>query len=74
MEKMETEELKTALTHWLICERDWGVFKKKEHYWLELLSNGNMCGRSDNIKGIEIKDFPYDDFYEIFSLSHIRIW
>lgn len=67
------EELKTALRHWLICKKDYDVFKKGEHYWLELLINGNMCGRSDNIKGVEIKDFPYDKFYEIFILSNERI-
>ena len=50
-----------------------GVFKKEERYWLELLSNGNFCGRSDNIKGVVINDFPYDQFYDIFTLSMERV-
>lgn len=70
---MEFEELRTALKHWLICKRDFGVFRKGEHYWLELLVNGNLYGRSDNVKEIEVKDFPYDEFYDIFSLSIERI-
>ena len=70
---MEFEELRTALKHWLICKRDFGVFRKGEHYWLELLVNGNLYGRSDNVKEIEVKDFPYDEFYDIFSLSIERV-
>jgi len=66
---MGEKELRTALTHWLICKKDFGVFKKGEHYWLELLVNGNLYGRSDNVKEVEIKDFPYDRFYKIFALS-----
>lgn len=54
---MEEQELKTALTHWLICKKDFDVFKKGEYYWLELLVNGNLYGRSDNVKEVEIKDF-----------------
>ena len=70
---MEEKELRAALTHWLICKKDLGVFKKEERYWLELLSNGNFCGRSDNIKGVVINDFPYDQFYDIFTLSTERV-
>jgi hypothetical protein len=70
---MEEKELRTALTHWLICKKDFGVFKKGEHYWLELLSNGDLCGRSDNIKGVVINNFPYDQFYGIFTLSTERV-
>lgn len=66
---MKEKELRTALTHWLICKKDFGVFKKGEYYWLELLINGNMYGRSDNIKGVVINYFPYDQFYDIFTLS-----
>ncbi len=40
---------------------------------LELLSNGDLCGRSDNIKGVVINDFPYDKFYDIFTLSMERV-
>jgi hypothetical protein len=29
---MEEKELRTALTHWLICKKDFGVFKKGQ-YW-----------------------------------------
>lgn len=57
IKKMEEQELKTALTHWLICKKDFDVFKKGEYYWLELLVNGNLYGRSDNVKEVEIKDF-----------------
>ena len=70
---MEEKELRTALTHWLICNKDFGVFKKGGRYWLELLSNGDLCGRSDNIKGIAINYFPYDQFYDIFTLSMERV-
>lgn len=70
---MEEEELRTALTHWLLCKKDFGVFKKGEYYWLELLINGNLYGRSDNVKEVEIKDFPYDQFYDIFYLSVERV-
>jgi hypothetical protein len=70
---MEEEELRTALTHWLLCKKDFGVFKKGEYYWLELLMNGNLCGRSDNVKEVEINDFPYDQFYDIFYLSVERV-
>lgn len=72
-QKMEEQELRTALTHWLICKKDFDVFKKGEHYWLELLVNGNLYGRSDNVKEVEIKDFPYDQFYDIFNLSIERV-
>lgn len=70
---MEEKELRTALTHWLICKKDFGVFKKGEYYWLELLSNGILCGRSGNIKGVVINYFPYDQFYDIFTLSMVRV-
>lgn len=70
---MEEKELRTALTHWLICNKDFGCFKKGEYYWLELLVNGNLYGRSDNVKEVEIKDFPYDQFYDIFTLSLERV-
>lgn len=70
---MEEQELRTALTHWLICKKDFSVFKKGERYWLELLINGNMYGRSDNIKEVLIDKFPYDQFYEIFTLSMERV-
>ena len=70
---MEEQELRTALTHWLICKKDFSVFKKSERYWLELLINGNMYGRSDNIKEVLIDKFPYDQFYEIFTLSMERV-
>lgn len=70
---MEEQELRTALTHWLICKKDFRVFKKGEHYWLELLSNGDLCGRSDNIKGVVINYFPFDQFYDIFTLSMERV-
>ena len=70
---MEEKELRTALTHWLICKKDFLVFKKEERYWLELLSNGDLCGRSDNIKGVVINDFQYDKFYDIFTLSMERV-
>lgn len=70
---MEEKELRTALTHWLICKKDFGVFKKGESYWLELLSNKGLCGRSDDIKDVVINDFPYDQFYDIFTLSMERV-
>ena len=70
---MEEKELRIALKNWLICKKEFGVFKKEEHYWLELLSNGDLIGRSDNIKGIVINDFPYDHFYDIFTLSMERV-
>lgn len=70
---MEEKELRTALTHWLICKKDFSVFKKGEYYWLELTINGCMYGRSDNIKGVLIDRFPYDQFYEIFTLSIERV-
>lgn len=31
---MEEKELRTALTHWLICNKDFEMFKKGERYWL----------------------------------------
>lgn len=46
--------IREYLSHWLVCTKDTGIFCKGEHYWLELLENGNFCGRSDNIKGIAI--------------------
>ena len=70
---MEEKELRTALTHWLICNKDFEMFKKGERYWLELLVNGKLYGRSDNVKEIEIKNFPYDQFYNIFTLSIERV-
>jgi hypothetical protein len=69
---MEEQELRTALTHWLICKKDYQIFKKGEHYWLELLLNGNFCGRSDNIKN-NVVYIPYDKFYDIFTLSIERV-
>jgi hypothetical protein len=66
------EEIRAACTHWLICKKDYGVFKKGEHYWLEILLNGNMFGRSDNVKGMIIT-VPFLDFYEIFTLSSERV-
>lgn len=70
---MEEKQLRTALKNWLICKKDFGTFKKGERYWLELLSNGCLCGRSDNVKGVVINDFPYDHFYDIFTLSMERV-
>ena len=70
---MEEKELRAALTHWLICKKDFRVFKKGERYWLELLSNWDLCGRSDNIKDVVINYFPYDQFYDIFTLSMERV-
>lgn len=69
---MEEQELRTALTHWLICKKDYQIFKKGERYWLELLLNGTFCGRSDNIKNIVVY-IPYDRFYDIFTLSIERV-
>lgn len=69
---MEEKELRAALTHWLICKKDYGVFKKGEHYWLEMLPNGNMFGRSDNVKG-KIITVPFYEFYDIFTLSMERV-
>lgn len=54
-------------------KKDFSVFKKGERYWLELTINGCMCGRSDNIKGVLIDKFPYDQFYDILTLSIERI-
>ena len=54
-------------------KKDFSVFKKGERYWLELTINGCMYGRSDNIKGVLIDKFPYDQFYDIFTLSIERI-
>lgn len=42
--------IREYLSHWLICTKDTGLFRKGEHYWLELLEEGFFCGRSDNIK------------------------
>lgn len=42
--------IREYLSHWLVCTKDTGLFRKGEHYWLELLEDGIFCGRSDNIK------------------------
>lgn len=42
--------IREYLSHWLVCTEDTGIFRKGEHYWLELLEDGNFCGRSDNVK------------------------
>ena len=70
---MEEKQLRIALKNWLICKKDFGVFKKGEHYWLELLSNGDLYGRSDNVKDVVINNIPYDQFYDIFTLSMERV-
>lgn len=42
--------IREYLSHWLICTKDTGLFRKGEHYWLKLLEDGTFCGRSDNVK------------------------
>ncbi len=46
--------IREYLGYWLECTESFGPFVKGEHYWLELLENGNLYGRSDNVKEQEI--------------------
>lgn len=48
------KEIRAYFGYWLVCTKDFGFFFEGEHYWLELLENGNICGRSDNVKGKEM--------------------
>lgn len=72
MNKELEQEIRTALKHWLLCKKDYGLFKKGEYYWLEMLSNGDMCGRSDNVKDCIIY-IPFEKFYDIFVLSAEKV-
>lgn len=43
--------IREYLGYWLECTESFAPFVKGEHYWLELMENGQFFGRSDNVKG-----------------------
>lgn len=60
--------IREYLSHWLVCTRGAGMFRKGEHYWLELLENGSFCGRSDNIKE-KIIDLSLRELFNNFEIT-----
>ena len=44
-------DIQEFIKKWLVCRKDFLIFKKGEHYWLELCADGRFCVRSDNALG-----------------------
>lgn len=64
--------IREYLSHWLVCTKDTGIFRRGEHYWLELLEDGNFCGRSDNIKE-RIIDLSLRELFNNFMITNENI-
>ena len=71
-------EIKTALEHWLICKKDYKMFRKGECYALSLsenysADNNTFIIKSRNLRGITVDNFPLDEFFDIFAVSQLSI-